>query len=111
MPFVVFMPETYGPVLLKRKAKKLRRENKDPKIFAPVELEKQQTWNEFAVVVLLRPVRMFLFEWIVMFSCLYLSVEYAIFYSKSRTHKSPNKDIADFADWWKSLLPSLSHHL
>ncbi|KAK4504643.1 hypothetical protein PRZ48_002604 [Zasmidium cellare] len=78
-PFVLFMPETYGPILLKRRAQKLREKTGNTNIVAPVELEKQ-SWQEFTTVVLTRPVRMFLFEWIVLFSCLYLSVAYAIFY-------------------------------
>jgi MFS family permease len=78
-PFVLFVPETYGPVLLKRRAERLRRETGDEGIVAPIELSKQ-TWQEFCTVVLTRPVRMFVNEWIVLFSCLYLSVAYAIFY-------------------------------
>ncbi|USW49359.1 Putative major facilitator superfamily, MFS transporter superfamily [Septoria linicola] len=78
-PFVIFLPETYGPVLLKHKAEKLRKETGRSDIVAPSELE-EQSWTQFITVVLTRPVRMFLFEWIVLFSCLYLSVAYAIFY-------------------------------
>lgn len=81
-PFVLFLPETYGPVLLRRRAERLRKETGRPNIVAPIELE-DQSWSEFFTVVLTRPIRMFLFEWIVLFSCLYLSVAYAIFYSKS----------------------------
>lgn len=78
-PFVLFLPETYGPILLKRRAEKLRKETGDQNIIAPVELV-EQNWMEFVTVVLTRPVRMFLFEWIVLFSCLYLSMVYAVFY-------------------------------
>ncbi|SMR47412.1 unnamed protein product [Zymoseptoria tritici ST99CH_3D1] len=78
-PFVMFLPETYGPVLLQRRAARLRRETGDAGIVAPIEMQRQ-TWQEFCTVVLTRPVRMFLNEWIVLFSCLYLSVAYAIFY-------------------------------
>lgn len=80
-PFLLFMPETFGPVLLRRKAAKLRKETGDQKIVAPVELEKQDLW-ELCSVVLTRPIRMFLFEMIVLCSCLYLSLAYGIFYSK-----------------------------
>jgi multidrug resistance protein len=81
-PFVLCLPETYGPVVLKRKAERLRKETGNANLAAPVELEPEQSWQEFITVVLTRPVRMFLFEWIVLFSCLYLSVAYAIFYSE-----------------------------
>ena len=73
------MPETYGPVLLRRKAKKMRNETGNPKIVAPSELEKLD-FKHLVVVVLTRPIRMFLFEAIVLFSCLYLSLAYGIFY-------------------------------
>jgi multidrug resistance protein len=79
-PFLLFMPETYGPVILKRKAKKMRKETGNPNIVAPSELEKQDLW-EMVAVVLTRPVRMFLFEAIVLCVCLYLSLAYGIFYS------------------------------
>lgn len=79
-PFVLFLPETYGPILLKKKAEKLRKKTGNLRIVAPIELG-DQSWQEFFTVVLTRPLRMLLFEWIVLFSCLYLSVAYAIFYS------------------------------
>lgn len=75
LPFAIFLPETYGPVLLKRKAQQMRKETGRSDIVAPIELE-DQSWTE---CMLTRPVRMFLFEWIVLFSCLYLSAAYGIF--------------------------------
>ena len=74
------MPETYGPVILRRKAKKMRKQSGNPDIVAPSELETQDLWDLIAVV-LTRPIRMFLFEAIVLCTCLYLSLEYGIFYS------------------------------
>ena len=79
-PFLLLMPETYGPVILKRKAKKMRKETGNPNIVAPSELEKRDPW-ELVAVVLTRPIRMFLFEAIVLCVCLYLSLAYGIFYS------------------------------
>lgn len=73
------MPETYGPVILKRRAKRLRKESGDDDVFAPIELEPQDV-RHVVTVVLTRPIRMMLFEWIVLFSCLYLSFVYAVFY-------------------------------
>lgn len=103
-PFVLCLPETYGPILLKRKAKKLRVETGKSNIVAPIELE-NQSWQEFFTVVLTRPVRMFLFEWIVLFSCLYLSVAYAIFYSMCWV--SDSRLVADSA---RSVFPGLPDH-
>ncbi len=76
------MPETFGPVILKRKAKKLRKETGSDKYVAPAELEKQEV-REIITQVLMRPIRMFLFEAIVLFTCMFLALEYGIFYSKS----------------------------
>ena len=80
-PFLLGMPETYGPVILKSKAKKMRKETGNPNIVASSDLEKQDL-RELIVVVLTRPVRMFLFEAIVLCTCLYLSLAYGIFYSE-----------------------------
>lgn len=80
-PFLLFIPETFGPVLLRRKAERLRKETGDKAIVAPAELENNDFW-QVCVVVLTRPIRMFLFEAIVLCCCLYLSLAYGIFYSK-----------------------------
>ena len=80
-PFLLFMPETYGPVILRQKAKRLRKETGNPNIVAPSDLEKQDLWD-LVTVVLTRPIRMFLFEAIVLCVCLYLSLAYGIFYSR-----------------------------
>lgn len=79
-PFLLALPETYGPVILKTKAKRLRKKEGKQNVFAPMELEKRDV-HELLVVILTRPIRMFLFEGIVLCSCLYLSLVYAIFYS------------------------------
>jgi hypothetical protein len=81
-PALILLPETYGPVVLQRKAQKLRKQgNQD--VLAPIELERRDFY-QLAVVVLTRPVRMFFFEALVLFSCLYTALIYAIFYSKFR---------------------------
>ena len=79
-PFLLLMPETYGPVILRRKAKQMRKKTGNHDIVAPSELENQDFW-ELVAVVLTRPIRMFLFEAIVLSTCMFLSLEYGIFYS------------------------------
>lgn len=79
-PLLLFMPETYGPIILKQKAKKLRKKTGDSSIVAPIELENQDLWALISAV-LTRPLRMMFFEAIVSSTCLYLSLEYGIFYS------------------------------
>ncbi|KAL8780550.1 MAG: hypothetical protein Q9213_006416 [Squamulea squamosa] len=73
------MPETYGPSILKKRAQRMRKETGNPNIFAPIELEKKGA-RQMITITLTRPIRMILFEAIVLFTCLYLSIAYAIFY-------------------------------
>ncbi|KAE9988706.1 hypothetical protein EG328_008723 [Venturia inaequalis] len=76
---LLFVPETYGPVILAHRAARLRKSTGDQNTFAPMELE-QHDFKHIATVVLTRPIRMFFLEAIVLFSCLYLSFAYGIFY-------------------------------
>lgn len=71
-PMFIFFPETYGPVILKRRAQRLRKETGDESIVAPLELEKTDL-NHVVTVILTRPLRMVCFEPLVLFSCVYLS--------------------------------------
>ncbi|KAL8794163.1 MAG: hypothetical protein Q9195_003231 [Heterodermia aff. obscurata] len=57
----------------------MRKETGDPNIFAPIELEKKGA-KQMMTVTLMRPLNMIVFEAIVLFTCLYLSLAYAIFY-------------------------------
>ncbi|TGO44045.1 hypothetical protein BCON_0628g00030 [Botryotinia convoluta] len=76
---LVFLPETYGPVLLLKRAKQLRKETGDSEIIAPIELEKQDL-KQMMTVTLTRPIRMLFFELIVLAACTYLALAYGIFY-------------------------------
>ncbi|TKX22964.1 MFS transporter-like protein 85 [Elsinoe australis] len=78
-PILLFSPETYSPVILQRRAAHLRNYHNDPTIVSPLDLEPRSLSN-LLTVVLTRPVRMFLYEALVLFSCLYLAFAYAIFY-------------------------------
>ncbi|KAF2665777.1 MFS general substrate transporter [Microthyrium microscopicum] len=71
--------ESYVPIILKQRAKRLRKETGNPAWRAPMELEEQNI-SHIITVVLTRPVRMFCTEAIIFFSCIYLSFAYAIFY-------------------------------
>jgi MFS family permease len=75
---LLFLPETYAPVLLKKRARKLRKETGNPQIFAPSELEKRGIY-ELLSVTLARPFQMVIFEPIVTFTCLYLSLVIAMY--------------------------------
>ena len=76
---LLFLPETYGPTLLARRAAHLRKTTGNPNIFSPIELEKKGP-RQMITVTLMRPLNMIAFEAIVLFTCLYLSLAYAIFY-------------------------------
>ncbi|KAI9814186.1 MAG: hypothetical protein M1827_003352 [Pycnora praestabilis] len=76
---LLFLPETYGPILLKKRAMRMRKESGNVNIFAPIELEKKG-WKQMMTITLTRPLRMIYSEAIVLFSCLYLTLAYAIFY-------------------------------
>ena len=76
---LLLLPETFGPILLKRRAKKMRSEKNDPNIYAPIELEKKG-FVQMATVILTRPIRMFLFEALVLVTCTYLALIFGILY-------------------------------
>ncbi|KAL7624155.1 hypothetical protein AAE478_005712 [Parahypoxylon ruwenzoriense] len=76
---VVFLPETYAPVLLARRAAKLRKADPTARVYSATELEPHDL-TQLVTRVLTRPIRMILTELIVTATCLYLSLVYAIFY-------------------------------
>lgn len=79
LPLIIFMPETYGPVILKRRAKKLRKDTGNSSIVSPLELESRNI-REMFIITMTRPFRMLLHESIVSLTSLYLALAYAIFY-------------------------------
>lgn len=76
---LAFLPETYGPILLLRRAQRIRRQDPKANVVAPHELENMDL-HQLLVRVLTRPVRMLFFELIVSAACMYLALCYAIFY-------------------------------
>ena len=73
------LPETYAPTLLQRRARQLRKSEPEINYVSSIDLERKGAKQMFTVV-LMRPLRMLVTEWIVLFTCLYLSLAYAIFY-------------------------------
>ena len=82
---IMFMPETFGPVLLKQRAQRLRKNARqsgsedESRSYAPIELEKKGA-KQMLTVTLMRPLHMIIYEAIVLFTCMYLSLAYGIFY-------------------------------
>ena len=79
LPFLIFMPESYLPILITKKAAKLRKETGDNSLIASSELEKTSL-RYIITVVLTRPYRMLVQEMIVACICIYALLVYAIFY-------------------------------
>ncbi|KAK5991424.1 putative MFS-type transporter [Cladobotryum mycophilum] len=75
----LFIPETFGPILLSRRAKQLRRQSQSINILAPRDLENVDI-SEFVTVVFTRPLRMIAFEPIVTSTCAYMALVHGIFY-------------------------------
>lgn len=82
---LVFVTETYGPILLLRRAKRIRKQIGHSNVRAPIELEPRGL-VQMVRVVLTRPIRMAVSEAIVAFTCLYLSLIYGIFYIFLQTY-------------------------
>lgn len=79
LPLVMFLPETYAPIILSKRAARLRKETGNQNIIAESDLQKK-SWKYVTSVVMTRPFRMLFQELIVSTTCLYLSLCYAIFY-------------------------------
>ncbi|KAI1449015.1 major facilitator superfamily protein [Annulohypoxylon stygium] len=77
-PFLLLLPETFGPVL-RRKHASSSTNTAEAHALASTQLTREN-WHHLFTKVLARPVKMVCTESIVLFSCLYLSLIYAIFY-------------------------------
>lgn len=85
LPLLACMPETYAPIILKQRAREIRRATGDRSAISPWELEdrdvKRVTW-----VAISRPLRMIIHESIVTLTLLYLALAYGIFYLSFETY-------------------------
>ncbi|KAI2637675.1 major facilitator superfamily protein [Hypomontagnella submonticulosa] len=80
-PFLLLLPETFGPVLRRKHAASSGSSVGAGGIDAIASTQlTRENWHHLFTRVLARPVKMFCTESIVLFSCLYLSLIYAIFY-------------------------------
>ncbi|EAW08784.1 MFS transporter [Aspergillus clavatus NRRL 1] len=74
------VPETYAPVILKRRAKKLRKETGNPNIITEQERVKL-SFMEIVRTSLIRPVTMILTEPVLDLMCMYIVLIYAMLYA------------------------------
>src|SRR6201999_1262768 len=72
-------PETYAPVLLSRRAKKLRKETGNEKFVTEKDLD-TRPFGEQLRIFLIRPLQLLFLEPIVLFISLYMSVLYGLLY-------------------------------
>jgi len=77
---VALIPETYAPVILKRRAKKLRKETGNVNIITEQEKVKL-TLGEIIQTTLIRPINMILTEPVLDLMCLYIVLIYAMLYA------------------------------
>ncbi|CAK7898518.1 multidrug resistance protein 1 [[Candida] anglica] len=76
-----FLPETYGPTLLYRKAQRLRALTQNENIVSAGEIENMNvTTKEMVVKTLWRPIEISLFEPVVLLINLYISMVYSVMY-------------------------------
>ncbi|KAJ5804140.1 uncharacterized protein N7518_000443 [Penicillium psychrosexuale] len=73
------VPETFAPIILKRRAAKLRKTEDDPKYTTETELNARPLAEELRVFIL-RPFQLLFLEPIVLFISLYMSVIYGLLY-------------------------------
>ncbi|GAA5890094.1 hypothetical protein JCM5296_004768 [Sporobolomyces johnsonii] len=74
-----FLPETYTPVLLVRKAQRLRESGEDPDAWAAMERRETQAWAKKLGGTLARPLIMLCTEATVFFMSLYCAVVYGVY--------------------------------
>lgn len=87
-------------MLLRRRAREIRIRTGDSNIFAPIEVEKKGV-KQMLTVTLARPMLMFA-EPLVLCACLYLALEYAIFYLFFEAYPivfQGENDISDVEAW------------
>ncbi|KAI0275253.1 MFS general substrate transporter [Gloeopeniophorella convolvens] len=77
----LFMPETYGPFILRQRAKRLRKE--DPVAHKDIRAEGEEKWtfNVLLERTIFQPFRMLWHEPILVFVTAYMSVVFALLYS------------------------------
>ncbi|OQE38073.1 hypothetical protein PENCOP_c009G04549 [Penicillium coprophilum] len=80
MILIGLIPETYTPVILKRRAAKLRKETGNPNIMTEQEKVKL-SFKEIARTSLIRPITMIMTEPVLDLMCMYIVLIYAMLYA------------------------------
>ncbi|KAJ8521346.1 hypothetical protein ONZ45_g1920 [Pleurotus djamor] len=77
--FIFTLPETFAPVLLRKRAEKMRKETGNPNIFTQQELSRPP-FSELLIDTLVRPFTMLVTEPILLLMSLYISIIYGLLY-------------------------------
>ncbi|KAH9441062.1 hypothetical protein MJO28_015962 [Puccinia striiformis f. sp. tritici] len=98
-----WLPETYSPILLSRKAKKIRKETGDLKFYSAHE---KADYSFKAVVrrTIFRPFEMIFTEPILMFVTIYLALVYGLLYGLFEAFPVIWGEIRGFTPWQTSLI-------
>ncbi|KAJ5168625.1 uncharacterized protein N7482_004219 [Penicillium canariense] len=80
MVMIGLIPETYAPVILKRRAAKLRKETGNPNIITEQEQQKL-TLRDIARTSLIRPITMIMTEPVLDLMCMYIVLIYSMLYA------------------------------
>ncbi|KAJ6127013.1 hypothetical protein N7523_002625 [Penicillium sp. IBT 18751x] len=80
MIIIGLVPETYAPVILKRRAAKLRKETGNPNIITEQE-QKKLTIRDIARTSLIRPITMIMTEPVLDLMCMYIVLIYSMLYA------------------------------
>ncbi|RKK72023.1 hypothetical protein BFJ69_g10423 [Fusarium oxysporum] len=87
---LAFLPETFGPTILARRAKRIRRSavktgQGNAETYAVIELE-AKGWRNLMSVVLIRPLHMLFTELIVAATATYIALAYSVYYMFFQTY-------------------------
>ncbi|KIN07150.1 hypothetical protein OIDMADRAFT_139791 [Oidiodendron maius Zn] len=100
---VGLLPETYAPVILKRRAAKLRKETGDPNIITEQEKVKL-TFGDIIRTSLIRPIAMILTEPVLDLMCLYIVLIYAMLYAFFFAYPVIFGELYNYNDGYISLM-------
>ena len=100
---VGLLPETYAPVILKRRAAKLRKETGDPNIITEQEKVKL-TFGDIIRTSLIRPITMILTEPVLDLMCLYIVLIYSMLYAFFFAYPVIFGELYNYNDGYISLM-------
>ncbi|KAI5291005.1 hypothetical protein KEM54_006720 [Ascosphaera aggregata] len=89
---ILFFPETFEPVIVAKRVKRMRKEQNRDDFVAPLELENVSLKQMYSVT-LSRPALLLIEEPIVIVTCWYMALGYAILHLEHELRKSPTGEL------------------